>query len=733
MKRTFPIAFTLILASACSTVRTLSPGQFRLAGNEVRVDDKHFRPAELTPYIKQQANTYFVFGWNPFLNIYNWSDGSDSGFSRFCRKIGVAPVVYNRNLVNSSVENITNHLRYLGYYNSVVSAEEKEKGRLMRVVYNVRLGSRLPISDIRFDVPGDAGFADSFYSDTLNLSFKRGSFLSEEALEEESARSAGSMRNKGYFDFSKSNYFFEADTLSKPGYAVLDYSVRNYTRGSDPGKAVPIRKYSFGDVSISYDGDLELREPVLKRLNAIKPGSVYNEKDVNTTYSRFSSVQLFSGVNIRTTPTDSNTVNCDISLTPTKLKGFKVNLEASITSTGLASVSPKLNFYHKNLFHGGEWFNLGFQGAFQFKPKEDLRANEFGINAGLSFPRPLLFAAPEHKSASVTRTEIKASYNFQSRPEYTRHIVSASYGYNGRLAEKLLLQLYPVQLSYVLLTDMSDEFARTLAKNPYLTYSYSDHFDAGVGGILYLTSNNDIIPKTSYRYMRFNFDASGNLLSLFKPLMKKSENGTGYVLGVPFSQYVRGELNLANIWRFGKWNGQALAARLSLGVGGAYGNSFTLPYEKQFYVGGASSMRGWQARSVGPGNAKPDTYTLLPSQTGDVKLEADLEYRARLFWKLEAALFAEVGNVWTMPRNDGLDGMSYDDYCKQFHFNNFYRSLAADWGVGLRVNLDFIVLRFDFGMKVHDPARDEGERWLGPRKWFKSDGCAFHFGVGYPF
>lgn len=734
MKRIFPIILlSCLLTIGCSTVRTLSPGQYRLAKNEVKVNDKHFRASELTPYIKQQSNTYFIFGWNPFLNIYNWSDGSDSAFSRFCRKIGTAPVVYNPELVKSSEENITNHLRYLGYYNARVSADEKSRGRLMRVVYNIDLGSRLPILDIRYKVPEDDGFADSFFADTSGVLVKRGSLLSEARLEEESARSSEHMRNDGYFGFSKSNYFFEADTITTPGAAILDYHIRNYTRGADPGKAAPFHKYRFGDVTISYDNDLVLNEKVLKRLNAIVPGSVYREKDANTTYSRFSSIQLFSGVNIKTTPTDSNLVNCDIHLTPAKLKGFKINLEGSITSTGLVSISPQLNFYHKNLFHGGEWFNIGFQGAFQFKPKDNLRANEFGVNASISFPRPLLIPAPAHKTPTITRTEIKASYNFQSRPEYTRHIMSASYGYNGRLSNKFLFQLYPIQMSFVRLTDISDGFKETLEKNPYLTYSYSDHFDAGAGGTLYLTTNNDIVPKTSYRYLRFNFDASGNILSLFKGLMPRGENGSAQIFNVPFSQYLRGELNLCNVWRFGKWNGQALAARLSLGVGGAYGNSYSLPYEKQFYVGGASSMRGWQARSVGPGFSKPITYTLLPSQTGDVKIEADLEYRARLFWKLEAALFAELGNVWTLPKVNDLAAVNPDDLQSVFDFTTFYRSLAADWGVGLRLNLDFIILRFDFGMKIHDPARDEGQRWLGPDKWFKSDGCAFHFGVGYPF
>lgn len=721
MKRLLTILSVLILLTACSTTRILAPGEYRLARNEIKVDDKNFSVNELTPYVKQQANSYFLFGWNPFLSIYNWSDGSDKPFSRFCRKIGTAPVVYDRDLVPSSEENIRNHLKYIGYYNASVQADEIPAGRTMKVVYNVNLGRRTPVSSVRYDIPRGGDFEKSFYSDTSSVLVKPGVFLSEQLLEEESDRSAENMRNLGYYGFNKGNYSFVADTLEKPGSAILDYCIRPYVRGGDPSKADTIRKYSFGDVTISIDKDLPFRESVLKRLNTITPGTVYNDIDVDKTYGRFSSLQVFNSVNIRTTPTDSNTVNCDISLSKGKLKGFKVNLESSITSTGLIGISPQLNFYHKNLFHGGEWFNIGFSGAFQFKPKDRLSANEFGITASVSLPEPLFFPATNYKSPILPRTEFKLSYNFQARPEFTRHVVSASMGYTGQIKNRFIFQLYPLQLSYVRLENISPEFLKVLIENPYLSYSYSNHFDAGVGGTLYLTTNTDIVPKTSYRYLRFNFDASGNLLSLFKSVMPKAESGEALIAGAPFSQYVRGEVNLGNTVRFGRKNGQALSARLSIGAGYAYGNSVSLPYEKQFFVGGASSMRGWQARSVGPGFSKPNTYTLLPSQTGDVKLEADLEYRARLFWKLESAVFAETGNVWTLA-GDNI-----------FRFSDFYKSLAADWGVGLRLNLDFIVLRIDFGMKVHDPSRDDGERWRGPDKWFKNDGFAFHFGVGYPF
>lgn len=726
------IVIIALAAVGCSTTRTLAPGEYRLARNEVKVDSKAFPTNELTPYIKQQANSYFIFGWNPFLNIYNWSDGSDKPMSRFFRKIGTAPVVYNSNLVSASEENIKNHLKYLGFYNSTVNAEEIPDGKKMKVLYNVRLGDRIPISEIRYDVPEGGDFEAAFYADTSKVSIKGGTFLSEMALEQESARSAESMRGQGFYGFSKSNYFFVADTLTRPGTAILDYQVKEYTRGSNPDKATPISRYTFGDVSVSINDNLKFSEALVRRLNAINPGQTYNETDVNTTYSRFASLQVFSGVNISTTPTPEKKVDTHISLTPGKLKGFKVNLEGSVTSTGLFGVSPQLNFYHKNLFHGGEWFNIGFTGAFQFKPSEQLRAEEYGVTASLSIPKSILVPATRYKSPTVPRTEFKASYNYQSRPEFTRHIFSASMGYTGRIKNKFLFQLYPLQLSYVRLKDISESFLYTLIENPYLSYSYSDHFDAGIGGTLYYTTNADIVPATSYKYVRFRFDASGNLLSLFKPIMKKNELEESLILGVPFSQYIAGELNLGRTWRFGRNGGQALATRLTLAAGYAYGNSLSLPYEKQFFVGGANSMRGWQARSVGPGFSKKNEYTLLPSQTGDVKIEFDVEHRAHLFWKLESALFAEVGNVWSLPYFYGDFGDLVDPRAS-FRFNNFYKSLAVDWGVGLRANLGFIILRFDFGMKLHDPSREPSARWLRPGEWFKNDGCAFHFGVGYPF
>jgi outer membrane protein assembly factor BamA len=208
--------------------------------------------------------------------------------------------------------------------------------------------------------------------------------------------------------------------------------------------------------------------------------------------------------------------------------------------------------------------------------------------------------------------------------------------------------------------------------------------------------------------------------------MKTDADGARMIWNTPYSQFVRAEVTLGRTWIFGKNNGQSIATRLLAGAGYAYGNSTALPFEKHFYAGGANSLRGWQARTVGPGTSKMDDSFIIPNQTGDMKLEANLEYRFDIFWKIAGAVFADAGNVWNLnskatdPNDPSI-----------FRWEDFGESIAANWGLGLRLNFGFLLLRLDAGFKVHDPAREY--KWVGPDQWFTRNGFAIHFGVGYPF
>lgn len=717
----FAAAVTLV---SCSTTRVLQDGEYRLQKNSLEVtNDSKFNTRSIEPYIKQQPNSTFL-GWNPFLNVYNWSNGKGKGWDRFVQKIGVAPVVYEPDLVNSSIENINNHLEYLGYYGSDIRSEIQVKKRKVKVNYIITLGKRFIIRDIHYNLP-EGEIRDEFLKDTASVTIKPGSWLSEEALEAESERSSKYLRDKGFYGFSKNYYFFEADTLANPDSATLEMSIRNYTRNETPRDGRQLRKFYIGDVGMSLPKSLRIRENILTNLNTIIPGSLYSEQAVSSTYSRLSSLNVFSSVNIEMNQSDTNKVDCSINLTQSKLQGFKLNLEASSNSTGLLGLSPQISYYHKNIFRGGEWLNLSFMGNFQFKFNDDVRSNEFGVSAGISFPK-FLFLPYRLFKGTIPRTEVNLSYNYQNRPEYTRNIISTSLIFNGNLGSRFFYQFYPLQLNIVRLFDMDPAFFKNLESDPFMKNAYQDHFDLGLGGNIYYTTNTEVVPKATFFYTRFQFDIAGNLLSAFRPLMQKDANGSGMIWNTPYSQYVRAEFQIGKTWRFGKNNGQAFATRFLAGAGHAYGNSNALPFEKHFYSGGANSLRGWQARTVGPGIAPMDNSFVIPNQTGDMKLEANAEYRFQMFWKLGGAVFIDAGNVWSLRDT----GTPQSDLSK-LNWKNLGKSIAMNWGLGLRLDLNFLLLRVDMGMKLHDPARET--RWLRPRDWLRRDGYAIHFGVGYPF
>ena len=712
MRKSLLLAAICILSFSCSTTRVLEDGQYRLEENTVTVSgDPEFNSSEISNYIRQGDESGGLLGFNPFIYVYNWSR-KDGLF----HKLGTPPIVYDEAAAGTSITNISNRLKYLGYYDSKVDTATVRHGKKIRVNYIVNLGERYRIEDIVFEVPEYEPFAIDFYADTATVSKAlRGAFLSEQMLEQETVRSAARLRNMGYYSLSRNNYSFEADTLG--GHTLLKYRIREFERSQTEASAVPLNKYTIGKVSITLPEDLKFRKSVLEGLNTVKPGSVYSENTVAATYNRLSALKLFSGVAVEMTQADSSTVDCSINLTRSPMQGFKINLEGSSNSSGLMGISPQLSYFHKNIFHGGEWLTLGFNGDFQFKLNDDTRATEYGISAGVSFPRFLGLPYSMFRRPVIPRTEFNVAFNHQNRPEYTRNIVSINYGYSGTARHNISYQLYPLQVNFVKLYGLDAAFSKTLSNNPYMRYSYQDHLDAGIGAVLYFNSSSEIVPKGNYHFRRLSLDLSGNVLSLFNRWMGMNDDGSYCIGGSPYAQYIRGEYSFGRTWRFGSKDGNAIATRFLAGAGYAYGNSSALPFEKQFYAGGASSMRGWQARAVGPGFSVMNDAFIIPSQTGDMKLEANLEYRFKVFWKLEGALFTDIGNVWNLKEIP----------------SDFLASLAADWGTGVRLNLDFILLRIDFGMKVYDPSRNAGERFLNPGRWLRRGGNAFHFGIGYPF
>lgn len=726
MKRPSGISFlaaALAFASAavsCSTAKMLPQGQWRLKTNKIVIEnaqkEDNVTPSDLQPYLKQKSQ-----GWSPLLYVYNWQNGKNGNWDRFVRKLGSEPVVYDSTLVGSSIKNLKDHLEYLGYYNSRIDTSLTAlKNRNIRVNYKVTLGRRYPLKEVKYSVLTSGDFRNDFLADTAFSTIKPGTFLSEESLEAETVRSAGAIRNKGYYDFSKNHFRFEADTLSNPGYACLRVIVSEYTRNESEQQAESFEKYHIGKISVSHPENLKIHPKVFRHLTNIHTGDLYRESGVNTLYSRYSSVAMFSSVNIRMTPRPGeNTVDCDISLQKGKINGLSLGLEASVNSTGLFGISPELSYVNKNLFKGGEVLSVSINNTNQVKFKDpSVKSNEIGVSASLSLPK--MFPVPNSRirGPNIPRTEIKTSFNYQSRPEFARRMFSASFGYNGIWRRFFRYQINPVSANYVRMPRIDEEFSKSLEKNPFLKNAYQNHTDIGLSSTLYYSTSTSLSPTESYWYSRLNFDISGNILSLFNSIAPKNSLGQSMFLGVPYSQYLRSELALGRTLVWGEKSGQSLAMRIMGGIGYAYGNSTAIPFEKHFYCGGANSLRGWTARTVGPGSQPLNSAWVIPNQTGDVKLEANIEYRLRLLWKLSGAIFLDCGNVWNIGRNAN----------EQTRFS--LSTIAASWGYGLRLDLSFIVLRVDMGLRIYDPSTRD--RWVDPGTWYEN-AYAVHFGVGYPF
>lgn len=754
LSRALNIAFLTFWAlcfalSSCSTTRVIPEGSYRLVDNKVSITNKEdypkYKVSDIQNYVRQKPNSYFIGHWNPFIYVYNWSNGKDDGWDRFVKKLGQAPVVFDESMVNSSIDNISTHLRYMGFYNSAVEDSVKYNKKKATVNYNITLGKQYPISKITYSI-ADSTLRAMYLADTTNSLVKVGMPLSEDLLDKESDRVSTLFRENGYYGFSKNYLFFTADTLVAKDSALLEISIKNYTRNELERNAKPHKQFHIRNVTINpitdvtryraaltqritpkydtlkiadsllilYDKVLKIRPTTLVRMNRIEPGALYRESDVTNTYQRFSNMSLYSSVNVSLDQVSDEEVDCNIRLVPSKSQGYKLNLEASTNSTGLIGISPAISYYNRNIFRGGEWFNLSFSGNFQFGLKDPVQSTEFGVSANLSLPQ-FLFLPESMFRRMIPRTDFTVAYNYQQRPEYTRHMITALYGYSwNNLNNHWQYQLNPAKINIVKMSDLTPSFYEMI-KDPFVKDSYIDHFDIGGRYTASYYSDPSINPKHTNYKANFRIDLAGNLLSAFNSLMPKDSIGNRTIWGSPYSQYVRAEASFAYIWKFGPKENLALASRILGGVGFAYGNSQALPFEQLFWVGGASSMRGWHARSLGPGTTPMDKTLTIPNQNGDMKLEANLEFRFPLFWLLHGATFVDAGNVWVKR-----DISSFKD---------FTEGIAMNTGLGLRLDIQFVVVRFDWGFILRDPV---DQKWYGPKDWFKGKNT-FQFGIGYPF
>lgn len=734
--RFLPVLMTgiagLILCS-CSASRDMPEGQVMLNKVSVVADGKYpdVNPSQLKNYVRQKGNSRWFSAVKIPLGVYAMAgEDTTKWINRTLRNMGEAPVVYDTLQARLSCENLQRALQNLGYLDSQVELYTEVKGKKLNAVYVLHPGAPYFIRNVSYDIR-DSLIARLLAGDVHKLN--QGDKLNVDNLNQERSRITAYLQDNGYFRFHKEFINFRVDTVQSTHKADVTLLLRPY-RTSDIQDTLHTRytvrniDYASGD---PQDSVIHLRKNVLRENTFIREGKPYSASGLQNTYNHFGRLGAvkYTNISFEQDP-DSALLDAHIQLQTNKPSTLSFQPEGTNTAGDLGAAAS-LTYENRNLFRGSESFSVQVRGAYEAIRGLEGYSNqdyiEYSVESRLSFPRFMMpFLSSEARRRTIATSELSLTYDTQNRPEFHRRVLSAGWRYKwSPLSSRNQYQFDLLNLNYVFMPWISDTFRKEYLDNPtnynaILRYNYEDLFIMKTG---FGFSYND--GKTA---IKTNIETAGNLLSLGSAIFggNKDDLNQYKVFNIAYAQYIKGDIDYTHHLISG-YNDQ-LVFHVGLGIAYPYGNSTILPFEKRYFSGGANSVRGWSVRSLGPGRYKDkDGNINFITQTGDIKLDLNLEYRTHLFWKFGGALFIDAGNIWTIR-----DYPSQPD--GQFQIQNILKDLAVSYGLGIRLNFDYFIIRFDMGMKAVNPAyKTEDENHfplIHPRL---SRDFAFHFAVGLPF
>lgn len=766
--------FALISLWSCSTTRHVPAGEHLVNSVTIKIEDsKEVKSSDLYNYLRQTPN-HKVLGFVKLqLATYNLS-GRDTTkwYNNWLRRLGQAPVIYDQSLTDASVRQLRQAMINKGYMDAVVKVDtmRRDAKKKIDVKYTIHAGNPHYISSIGYEI-ADTLIAKYVYADTMRSSIRCGDLLDLNNLDAERTAITSRLRNKGYYAFNKDYITFTADTAtaSKAVDLTLNLHLPAAPNDSAQGGATTHRRYYIRNViyvtdyvagrnyvnndyeasdtveykglSIFYGKDKYIKPAILDECCHIVPGGLYQSSHIDRTYEALGRLGILGFVSINLNQVavlgDDVWMDAYILLTRGKKQGVTLELEGT-NSEGDLGFGVGMTYQHRNLAKGSELLTTKLRAAYESISGNldgliNDRYTEYAAEVGITFPKFMSpFLSKNFKKRMNASTEFAVSFNYQERPEYTRIIAGAGWKYKWANRQNTIRRTFDfIDVNYVYLPSTTINFIEQIAPtNPLLRYSYEDHFIMRMGYTYYRTNKRASSMalrrsmQTSIYTLRAAVETAGNLLYAYSKISgQKRENGAYNIFGIQYSQYVKGDFDYTYTYNFNERNTMAFHA--GLGVGVPYANSSILPFEKRFYAGGANGVRGWSVRTLGPGKYdSKNSVTDFINQCGDIRLDLSMEYRAKLFWVLESALFVDAGNVWTIRNYENQPG-------GMFKLSSFYKEIAMAYGVGLRLDFTYFLLRFDLGMKAYNPAENQ-ERWpLIKPKWGRD--AAFHFSVGYPF
>jgi outer membrane protein insertion porin family len=773
-----------VMLMSCTAGKYLEEGQKYYAGSEIkfetkdRVGGKKRVEETLLSLVTQQPNTK-VLGMRPGVWLYfRQRDATKKkGLKAFIRrKFGQVPIYLEELEPDKTAELFVGQLANDGYFNSEVQWKKKEHKNEGKIIYTVFLEPPYRLREVTFPKPKDSLYSGIIRSLKKNTIVKPGQRYELARLQAEQARIETEVKDFGIYYFDDRYLIYEAD--STVGDKEMDIDLKMEAGIPDKGKWIyRVSEVNvYPDFSINNDTtvlkrNLEVadsmnfyyrirsfRPKVLTRTINIRKNNIYSRSDHTLTLSHLMDLGVFKFVNIQynEVSADTSLLRANIFLTPLKRNSIRAEFQLVSKSNSFAGPGLDVTFTNRNLLHGAEMLQVKLNTSYEVQISKNLagplNAFEVGMETSLTVPRFITPIRIDYSSKKfLPKTDFRLGYDLEVRVGYFRlNSLSLGAGYLWRESESKSHALYPIDISFVKTGSSSAEFTDILAKNPFLQTSFTDQFILGTR--YSYTINTQLKPdlvqefrerrlKKHSIFFNGNVQLSGNMLHLIQQQFHDNEVDTFRLFGYPYSQFVRGDVDFRYYWQLDRHS--KLASRVIVGTGYALGNSSVMPYIRQFSTGGSNSVRAFPARSIGPGsyyiladpqyNGESDgEETPLPAfidQRGDIKLESSVELRFDILKALKGAVFADAGNIW-LWREDEREGAKIS--------NDFLSELAVGTGLGIRLDMNFFVLRLDVAFPLRKPWYEKGNRWVIDEINFSSptwrgDNIIYNLAIGYPF
>ena len=724
-KLTKYIVFSLaaLILVGCSATRDIPEGSYLLDDVKMVADGKYrdVNTGQLKNYVRQKANSKWFSSLKLPLGVYAMAGRDSSWINRALRQMGEAPVIYDTLQAQMTCRDLKQALQNKGYLDAEVELYiDQKKKKKLDAVYVLHPGKPYFVRELDFEIE------DSVVARVLRQRqsvLHQGMQFNVEALAEERRQITQYLQNRGYFRFHKEYITFAAKKDEEQQGVHLRLQL-----------AQQHKVYTVSQTNCEAqdeDGYIHLRQKVLDENTFIRVDKPYSASDLQNTYNHFGRLGAVKYTNIAFEQhPDTTLLDAKIQIQTNKPSTISFQPEGTNTA-GDFGAAASLTYQNRNLFRGSETFSLQLRGAYEaikgLEGYSNQNFTEYSIETRLSFPRFIMpFLSRSFRRRTLATSDVSLIYDTQDRPEFHRRVLTAGWSYQWRPQNHHDSYRFDLlNLNYVFMPWISETFRKEYLDNPtnsnvILRYNYEDLFIMRTG-FGYQYNNGHVALRT-------NLETAGNILGACSKLFGGSKNNLGQyrLFNIAYAQYVKTDVDYTQ--ELMKGASDQLVFHIGLGVAYPYGNSKVLPFEKRYFSGGANSVRGWSVRSLGPGRYKDkDGRINFITQTGDIKLDLNVEYRAHLFWKFNGAAFVDAGNIWTLREYEGQEG-------GQLKLKNLLEDLAVSYGLGLRLNFDYFILRFDLGMKAINPAYETELEAHYPLIHPKlSRDLAFHFAVGLPF